>query len=123
MYTKGLPAMFDQGSGMQYDIAEVVLQRLQPVSDWFESQRQWKFFGSSILIAYEGDPEKQVEFRRTDNDTVVNDMVEVKLIDFAHAWPSEGHLDENYLGGLRNLLAYLQRLVAEGKALSKQKKD
>jgi len=103
---------------MQYDIAEVVLERLQPVSEWFESQKQWKFFGSSILIAYEGDPERQASFRQTDNDTEVDDMVEVKLIDFAHAWPSEGKLDENYLGGLRSLLSYLKRLVAQGKAIN-----
>lgn len=117
--TKGMPAIFDQGFGIQYDIAEVVLRRLQPVSDWFETQKQWKFFGSSILIAYEGDPERQASYRQTDNGTVVNDMVEVKLIDFAHAWPSDGNLDENYLGGLRNLLNYLKRLVAQGQAAGK----
>lgn len=65
----------------------LILAELERILDWFLIQKRFAFYSSSILFVYDADDAR----------------CSVKLIDFAHVFPSEGP-DENYLFGLRNLV-------------------
>ena len=54
-----------------------------------------------MLIIYEGDAETPEDAR-----------VIVRLVDFAHTFPSEGQKDGNFLAGMRTLIARLTGVMA-----------
>ena len=41
----------------------------------------------------------------------ISDLVRVKIADFAHVFPAENTLDENFLFGLNKLIEYLEILL------------
>lgn len=61
-------------------------------------QREFLFYSASVLIVYEGDAGAAGEAH-----------VSVRLIDFAHAFPSCGARDENCLEGVESLRGALCR--------------
>ncbi|XP_022654228.1 uncharacterized protein LOC111247506 [Varroa destructor] len=65
----------------------LIIDELQRIMDWFLIQKRFSFYSSSILFVYDA-----VELRCS-----------VKLIDFAHVFPTKT-ADGNYLFGLRNLI-------------------
>jgi 1D-myo-inositol-tetrakisphosphate 5-kinase/inositol-polyphosphate multikinase len=71
--------------------------QLQELEAWFSSQREFSFYSSSVLLLYEGDAQGP---RGAD--------VRVRLVDFAHTFHDEGAVrDDNFLAGLRSLVARL----------------
>ena len=96
--------LFD-GRRLRLDLLPALAGRVGEVLAWFESQRQFHFFSSSLLIAYDaGDPTPA--------------SLRLCLIDFAHvqdAAPATAPgqvpaLDTCTLVGLRNMAADLHRL-------------
>ena len=117
------------------------LEKLLLIQKWFEKQKQFAFFASSVLIVYEGLPDKQNTQNGSKssepNDTPSADkgakakddvtkgssedteksnkpLVDVRMIDFAHVFPATA-VDENYSYGLESLINYLRKLVKEEK--------
>ncbi|CAM1306000.1 IPMK (predicted) [Pycnogonum litorale] len=62
-----------------------VLKGLRTMLNWFDNQRSYNFYSSSVLMVYESDD--------------VPDRTDVKMIDFAHVYNST-EIDENYIYGL-----------------------
>ncbi|XP_019636006.1 PREDICTED: inositol polyphosphate multikinase-like [Branchiostoma belcheri] len=47
--------------------------------------------------------------RDIDTDCIAQAKIDVRMIDFAHVFPSD-HIDENYLYGIKNLISYLEKI-------------
>ena len=92
---------------MRRDVISEVLGHLYKVRDWFMEQKQWSFYASSLLIVYEGDTsvshsngiDEKSHTSPADVGSRSSDLVDVRMIDFAHAFPIDHH-DDNYLFGL-----------------------
>ena len=123
------------------DVVNTTLEKLLLIQKWFEKQKQFAFFASSVLIVYEGLADKQNTQNGSKssgpNDTPLADKdakaeddvtkgsnedvekankpsVDVRMIDFAHVFPATA-VDENYSYGLESLINYLRKLVKEEK--------
>ena len=67
----------------------------------FQSRRACRFYGSSLLLIYEGD---EKEPPKTD----------VRMIDFAHVYPiTDGGIDAGYMHGIDTLVKNLSALQNE----------
>jgi len=86
-------------------VAQVFLDKLGEFSRFFGRQRRYHVYASSLLFVYDraavgrGRPALAATAR-------------LKLIDFAHVFPAEGRLDENFLFGLGNLEDMFRRFLA-----------
>eukprot|EP00058_Branchiostoma_floridae_P011280 XP_002596768.1 hypothetical protein BRAFLDRAFT_120494 [Branchiostoma floridae] len=49
--------------------------------------------------------------RNGETDCISQAMIDVRMIDFAHVYPSD-HIDENYLYGIKNLISYLEKIAS-----------
>lgn len=126
----GLARYFGGEKHLQKDAISDVIKQLYPISKWFESQTSLSFYGGSLLIVYEGSASESVNNNDTESPhSIINGdlspekldatkpdkvhksgTVKVKMIDFAHVFPIN-EIDMNYLFGLRNLIAYLEKLL------------
>jgi len=92
---------FNNGDDVRLEVLPLILEQLQPVYDWFESQTSYKLFATSLLIVYEG-------------DISVKKRPEIRLVDFAHTYESSNSLvDENFLFGLRKLKSLLESVAKQ----------
>ncbi|XP_013386572.1 inositol polyphosphate multikinase [Lingula anatina] len=134
--TKGFAAFFDNGYGIRVDAVKAMIKKLEEIEKWFMSPSGLCFYASSLLLVYDGE---RTSTGKTDEEVsdgidyiketdcactpevagcvnhcqLAMDLecpVAVKMIDFAHVFPASG-LDENYLTGLRSLIAYLHRVL------------
>jgi len=71
-------------------LAKYFVQKLREIEVFFEKQTAFHVFGSSLLFIFD----------QGSSDTI---SAQVRLIDFAHSFPADGKIDENYLFGLRNV--------------------
>lgn len=95
-----LSFFFSDGKSLRKSIIQNILTKLHPIKEWMESQRQFRFYSSSVLILYDGD------------EAINNSNTEIRLIDFAHVHPiTDGGRDEGYIIGITNLIKYLRTLV------------
>ena len=69
-------------------------------------QQEFCFYSSSVLIVYEGDAETAEEAN-----------VSVRLVDFAHTFPSGGQRDTNFMKGLSALMGALSVVACSGQSL------
>jgi len=86
------------------NLAKGFLMKLKEIEDLFMKQKSYHVFASSILFAYDFASLETVEWE-TDNPVRVN------MIDFAHIFPGDGTLDENYLFGLRSLIRIFECFI------------
>lgn len=77
------------------------IAQLAGLTAWFAQQTEFCFYSSSVLIIYEG--------AATTADSAA---VSIRLVDFAHTFPSEGQPDGNFLAGARALLGALSGVLA-----------
>ena len=87
----------DNSQELRLELIPLILDELQKIKTFFDANRKWEFIGSSLLITFEADPEKEPK-------------VVIKMIDFAHVQIKEGQKDEGYLKGLNNIIEILQTL-------------
>lgn len=69
----------------------VAITQLHNLKAWFENQKLYHCFSTSISIVYEGG--------------------ELKLLDFAHVLYDQDAIDENFLVGLNALIKMLSNIV------------
>lgn len=87
----------DNGSRLRTELIPLFKEKLKKIEQWFETQHELRFYGSSILLIYEGD-----------EDAPDPNKVDVRMIDFAHIWPmKDGGVEEGYLYGLRSFMDHL----------------
>jgi 1D-myo-inositol-tetrakisphosphate 5-kinase/inositol-polyphosphate multikinase len=92
----------------EYDyrpFVRAILDRLVVLEQIMSKQYEFVFIASSLLIVYDGGH----------RDNLDNIKVDVRLVDFAHVFPSSSHTepDENFLFGLRHCIEYLKILLDE----------
>lgn len=87
-------------------INEMVSQ-LKSIEQWFVEQRHFLFFATSLLLAYDADP--LTRFNRGRSEEL---NVRVRMIDFAHVYPSvDGSPDSNYLEGIGKLIQIIESFL------------
>ena len=83
-----------------------ILSRLKMIKKWFHDNRSFSFYGSSILIVYEGDTVPNAK------GGIESDMAEAKMIDFGRVRRNpEGDL--GYLKGVTVLIHILEEILKE----------
>ena len=104
-----LRVFFLDGSHKRSDAIAAISDRLYEFLDWIQTQASYKLFATSLLIIYEGDSNQPIKSP--------DQLMDVRWVDFAHAYEmecesehSELNLDENTLFGLKNLIQFLERL-------------
>ena len=94
---------FLNSSEQRTDVLHLMLDRLNNVYlRWFENQTAFKLFATSLLLVYEGDCSQPIS---------PNELLAIRLVDFAHAIPGDAKPDENILFGLRKFIEFLQILT------------
>lgn len=95
----------DNQSGLNpqhvYNTAIVQLRDLQ---DWSLNQSMFNFYSTSVLLIYDGGAECEDDLK-----------VQVKFIDFAHAYSTNGTKDSNFSDGLTSFINWLENIVDECK--------
>jgi len=86
------------------------LRELHTIRLWFEDQRVYRFFATSLLLVYDAD--FLMHSSPTDSKTIAP-IVRVRMIDFAHVYPAEGARDANYIHGLCNLIDIFEDFYRE----------
>ena len=86
------------------NLARCFLVKLKEVQELFQSQTSYHAFGSSILFCYDYENLASIDWATTN-------PVRVRLIDFAHVFPGNGILDENYLFGVSSLVKLFDTFI------------
>jgi len=79
--------------GLKSGLVNRILELLRKIRSWFENQRRYNFYGSSILITYDAYKLEEGE----------DPKVQVRMIDFSYVLSSTAK-DENYIGALEKLI-------------------
>ena len=102
---KGFEVYFGEMQGiLRVELAKLFLQRLRIIEKWFLEQREFLFFGSSLLFIY--------DVHQGGTNSL---KVDVRLIDFAHTEESKGVRDEGFLVGLQNICKAFEIIISETK--------
>ncbi|CAI4227535.1 unnamed protein product [Auanema sp. JU1783] len=96
---EGLTEFFKAGREDNQEILMSFLEQLQKIQKWFEQQRVFHFYASSLLFLYE-------------TDITLPHNIRIYMIDFSHVFPANGELDENYLFGLNNLIRFVKEIIS-----------
>lgn len=99
---------------MKFGLVDRILEELLKLRSWFERQIHYKFYGSSILIAYDA------KCLMEDANMIPDPYFRVRMIDFAYAEPNDDSnrtKDENYIYGLERLIMLFQNLNSFSKGL------
>lgn len=98
---------FDNGRHKRIDILPRLIDRLQTLHRTIESLGKYRFYSGSLLIVYDGSPN--------------SDLIDVRMIDFAHAIrtselddePHQDRLgpDKGYLYGIQCLINLFQDIL------------
>lgn len=102
-FWEALEEFFTDASGtVRSDVARTLLSSIDRVIEWVEAQSQVRLNGTSLLVVYEGDLTQASPAGPV-----------VKMIDFEHVvTDADVGVDEDYLGGIRNLRWMTERLEA-----------
>lgn len=95
---KAFEEYLHDGTRVRTELIPPLLDRLREIESWFESQSDFRFYGSSLLFVYDSSSSQP--------------KLDVRMIDFAHVWPitEPNGRDDGYLLGLRNIKRCLQRV-------------
>jgi len=87
-------------------LAKVFVEKLHKIQALFQVQTVFHFFGSSLLFVYDASACLSAE-----DEDLLERSASIKMIDFAHVWPAEGRVDENYLNGVNSLVSLFQKIT------------
>jgi len=92
---------------------ELVLTQVREITQWFETQTEFHFFASSLLVCFDGKYKKNEGMTSAclGNGMGSDDGVRVKMIDFAHVRRDQEGVDVGYLLGLRVFGKILEELL------------
>ena len=146
-FPTGISQYFTHEDSLELDLVQAFLRRLCTIETWFLCQRKYTFTASSLLFIYDGKAlhdfksSKKSQGTTTANhlaenspettDSISNNaapesygveffdsIVDVRMIDFTHAFVVSDTRDENYLVGLQSIIRYLKELMNEKLVLS-----
>jgi len=100
-FSEALSQYFKNGKSFRKNLIPHFLERLAKVQQWAENQGELRLYSSSVLLIYDGE-EDENEVPR----------VEIRIIDFAHAFKIEdGGKDHGYIFGINNLVKVLKEMA------------
>lgn len=126
-FRQALSQFLHDGIRLRTELLEPILRRLQALLTVIRSQSSYRFYSSSLLIIYDGEPPQTAPAPQTTQGSTSGSTsgdpakVDVRMIDFAHttykgSW-NEGTTyegpDPGYIFGLENLIGIL-RDIQEG---------
>lgn len=79
-----------------------ILAQLLELKTWFEDQKMYHLYSSSVLMVY--DKESILETKS---------KAAIKLVDFAHVVDSNGAIDHNFLGGICSLIKFISEILTD----------
>ena len=106
----GLGLFFQFNNTPQIKAVIETIQKINDIKQFFEKQRLYNFYSSSLIVVYEGNLQ-ELSNNHQNNEIDVNNLVRVKMVDFAHVIPGKNLIDENYLYGLKSLISHLDLLL------------
>ncbi|XP_053658653.1 inositol polyphosphate multikinase-like [Anopheles marshallii] len=105
-------------------LLEQFLHDLRLIRDWAHKQTMYRLYSSSVLLVYDAarldEPDRSTEQQRESltNSNSTRNSVRARMIDFAHAFPTESSeadtVDENYLQGVDSLVDIFEQFLATG---------
>jgi len=99
--TESMGIFFNNGNLIRKEVVQAFLAKLKKIQEFFELQKNLRFYSSSLLFIYEG----------LDSEPV---KVDVRMIDFAHVHEiHDGGRDDGYILGLKNLIKSFEGLVSK----------
>jgi hypothetical protein len=138
----GLALYFQFHQQPQFKAIKETIIKFEEIKQWFEKQRSYHFYASSLIVIYEANLEdimnnakvcyvienKENQFDENNNSfnknqtTTTNTTLQncfnlsscfkIFMADFAHVFPANNTIDRNYLDGLDNLITYLKTLLS-----------
>jgi len=94
-------------SGLAKIVAGCFLEKLDEFIEFFSKQTTYHVYASSLLFVYDFDA-----LDLESENCNLGDFVRLKLIDFAHVFPGNGELDQNFLFGLKNLSGLFSKFIS-----------
>ena len=111
-------AFYDvQNSGKVDIVNDVFLRKLEHMRKVFEEQSQYHIYGSSLLLAYDADAVRSFRNGKIQAD-ILERFINVKLIDFANVYESNGENDDNFLDGFKSFYYMKQKSIGYQKIRS-----
>ena len=120
----GLALYFQFHQQPQLTAIRECIRKFAEVKNWFERQRTYHFYASSLIVIYEANLEEdmmlsggggggdQVDVNNNTTSAVdLSSSVKIFMADFAHVFPAKNESDQNYLFGLEKLIEHLTRLI------------
>jgi len=100
-----LRTFFHNGERFRDELIGPLVSQLQNTLEWFKAQKIFRFFGSSVLVIYDGGSEKNT--------------MKVKMVDFAHTCRiRDGGKDDSYKFGLYTLIDVMLQISASNSSNS-----
>lgn len=97
-------------TGVQINpLIRIFIKELKDILKVFREQRIYKFYASSLLLVY--DVAAVRRYLDDGNQENLKRNIRVKLIDFAHVFPSNGEIDKNFIFGLDNLIKVFEKIL------------
>ena len=100
------------------ELIEIFVEKISEILEVFMTQRKYKIYASSLLLAYDAQAvqkfkanAKNHDEKKIDKKNELRKHVNIRLIDFAHVFNANGDKDENFIFGLTNLLDLFQRYL------------
>ena len=94
---------FNDDENPPKELVGIFVEKISHIVELFEIQQKYEMYASSVLLAYDA-----MAVRKFQNGKIsaeeLKKSVRVRMIDFAHVFPAEGEIDDNYLFGIKNLL-------------------
>jgi 1D-myo-inositol-tetrakisphosphate 5-kinase/inositol-polyphosphate multikinase len=94
-------SLFSSTQVIERRLLAEVLNQLNAVRLWFEEQRHYLFYATSLLLVYDAELLKK-------GSNILN--VRIRMIDFAHVFPAHDSQDSNYLEGLYKLIEIISSI-------------
>ena len=99
-FQEALALFFFTGESYRKSVVDAFIKLLEQILAWFDSQKDLRFYSSSLLFLFEGDEEDHKDA-----------AVDLRMIDFAHVHPIHDQgKDEGYILGLKNLIGIMKNI-------------
>ncbi|QQP31711.1 Kinase [Caligus rogercresseyi] len=107
----------DSGGKVVFSLIVVILEEIKRIRDVFKTQTDYKIYSSSLLVVYDSERVRSLVQRDDLSEASLieslKSSIRVKIIDFAHAHPGAGSIDDNFLFGINSLIGLFEKFIKD----------